>query len=628
MELLYIWIEDYLNIKNCGFSFKSRLLIEQETDIQKKSLKVTLKTNDNYIENFFGENIVNITAIIGENGAGKSNVLDCIKELVDSKSFDKSGWLIILYNEDKGIIEIIHSLFDYGNFTNGKQQYKDEWMIEVENCCQHQHILSKASGGAPQSKEVNSFTGKFIYYSPHLDFRNLIDYYHPPENSGDVSANTMLYNDSRNQHRSRSVVEIHKHKNIERQLNLVSSGIIDTGIISIPKTIEVITHKNNYEDELNEKKFDEDFNQKAKLFYKEFKKSATRTRIRVKDEKPINEDKINCNTWFLVNLVENFLYLLERNTNFKNKHFNVSADLTEFDFENEDVSTLAKKFFKYQTLNKSGFDTDAFIDEVSAIIMSHESSADRENHGRFSTTPEQAIKILRLNREYVNSFDEDTTVRTFIEFNWRSISSGEKAILDLFSRLHTALEYLKSKPTGGNETVYMLLDEGESGFHPEWQRIYISMLIDYLSRYPEFRFHLILTTHSPLIASDLQVDNLVLLEKDTMRNCLVQKKLNSTTETFGASVQKLLAENFFMKNGLMGEFARKKITKLFEYKKNDFIEHKDYFMRLLNQVAEPLIRKKLQESFIKEMGNTHELEIIENEIKRLQNLKKEIINKK
>jgi hypothetical protein len=33
---------------------------------------------DSLYNGWFGENIVNITAIVGKNGAGKTNLLDCI----------------------------------------------------------------------------------------------------------------------------------------------------------------------------------------------------------------------------------------------------------------------------------------------------------------------------------------------------------------------------------------------------------------------------------------------------------------------------------------------------------------------------------------------------------------------
>jgi len=71
MELVYLWVEDYKNIKEQGFNFSPRFRCHYD----KENNELTIEENDNYIENFFGENI-NVTAIVGKNGSGKSNLLD------------------------------------------------------------------------------------------------------------------------------------------------------------------------------------------------------------------------------------------------------------------------------------------------------------------------------------------------------------------------------------------------------------------------------------------------------------------------------------------------------------------------------------------------------------------------
>lgn len=73
MQLIYLYVEKYKNIKEQGFNFSSRFSCHYDKD--KKEL--TIEENKNYIENFFGENI-EVTAIVGENGAGKSNILDLL----------------------------------------------------------------------------------------------------------------------------------------------------------------------------------------------------------------------------------------------------------------------------------------------------------------------------------------------------------------------------------------------------------------------------------------------------------------------------------------------------------------------------------------------------------------------
>ncbi|MBN2826068.1 MAG: hypothetical protein JXQ76_12130, partial [Campylobacterales bacterium] len=70
MELVYLWVEKYKNIKEQGFNFSPRF----ECEFEGKNLTITPKE---HIENFFDEKgNINITAIVGENGSGKSSILE------------------------------------------------------------------------------------------------------------------------------------------------------------------------------------------------------------------------------------------------------------------------------------------------------------------------------------------------------------------------------------------------------------------------------------------------------------------------------------------------------------------------------------------------------------------------
>ncbi len=74
MELVYLWIEKYKNIENCGFNFSPKYQCKYDDQTN----ELVIKKSDDYIENFFGDNI-NVSAIIGKNGSGKSNLLDLIQ---------------------------------------------------------------------------------------------------------------------------------------------------------------------------------------------------------------------------------------------------------------------------------------------------------------------------------------------------------------------------------------------------------------------------------------------------------------------------------------------------------------------------------------------------------------------
>ncbi len=77
MELVYLWVEDYKNIKKQGFNFSPRFRCEfkdkyDEDGKLKDKCELVINENKDYVS-IFPENI-NVTAIVGENGSGKSTI--------------------------------------------------------------------------------------------------------------------------------------------------------------------------------------------------------------------------------------------------------------------------------------------------------------------------------------------------------------------------------------------------------------------------------------------------------------------------------------------------------------------------------------------------------------------------
>ena len=75
MELLYIYIKDDChNIKECEYNFSPNYRFSLNRDTK----TFYMEERNSLPYNWFGENIHNVTAIVGKNGAGKTNLLDCI----------------------------------------------------------------------------------------------------------------------------------------------------------------------------------------------------------------------------------------------------------------------------------------------------------------------------------------------------------------------------------------------------------------------------------------------------------------------------------------------------------------------------------------------------------------------
>jgi ABC-type transport system involved in cytochrome bd biosynthesis fused ATPase/permease subunit len=87
MELVYLWVDNYKNIAKQGFNFSPRFRCEY--DEEKNELEIIDKdeTREFYPKNFFGDNI-NVTAIVGKNGSGKSSLLQLLERRRELKNIN------------------------------------------------------------------------------------------------------------------------------------------------------------------------------------------------------------------------------------------------------------------------------------------------------------------------------------------------------------------------------------------------------------------------------------------------------------------------------------------------------------------------------------------------------------
>lgn len=105
------------------------------------------------------------------------------------------------------------------------------------------------------------------------------------------------------------------------------------------------------------------------------------------------------------------------------------------------------------------------------------------------------------------------------------------------------------------DTVVLFIDEGEVYYHPEWQRHFISDLIELVHFQKNATIQIIITTNSPFILSDLRAEDVIPLSKDG--------EVNLTTRTFGQNIHTLLSERFFM-SSTIGAFAEERINWLYD----------------------------------------------------------------
>jgi hypothetical protein len=231
--------------------------------------------------------------------------------------------------------------------------------------------------------------------------------------------------------------------------------------------------------------------------------------------------------------------------------------------------------------------------------------------------------ILRCN--FLNSKKNNCH---FLEF-----SSGEKLFFNVLTNFAYTLFRLPDDYTG-----VMLFDEIELSFHPNWQKRLLKSFIhiqDELSKSKRLHLHLIFTSHSPFILSDLPKENIIFLNKykeddievkngnQKIGNCKnVTKETN--IETFGANIHILLSHGFFMSDGLMGEFAKGKINeviKLLNSQRKLSKKSQKFCENIISIIGEPILQKTLRHQLNEKLNSN------ETELQRLERQQKEIKDK-
>lgn len=213
-----------------------------------------------------------------------------------------------------------------------------------------------------------------------------------------------------------------------------------------------------------------------------------------------------------------------------------------------------------------------------------------------------------------------------IEFEDRDrfdhLSSGEKQRAYIIATLIYHLNNLNSTEekyiTNKYKNVNIIFDEIELYFHPEFQRNLVSDILESFKKTTITNIdsiNLIFVTHSPFILSDVINNNVLFLTKDKSDLQAIRE-----LKTFGGNIHDLLANSFFLKNGLIGEFAKKRIENILKTltSKEAKIDNNRDLLNEIEIIGEPFLRMKLEELYYSKYDKQKRIKVLEQEIERLK----------
>lgn len=152
------------------------------------------------------------------------------------------------------------------------------------------------------------------------------------------------------------------------------------------------------------------------------------------------------------------------------------------------------------------------------------------------------------------------------EGSYLQLSSGERQKVYTLSSVIYHLINLNSveKKKIKYGSVNLIFDEIELYFHPEFQRTFLFDLLGYIQKsgINLLGLNIMFITHSPFILSDIPKDNILFLEKKQGER--YAEPVTIEINTFAANIHELLAGGFFMDH-TKGAIASQKIEELVEF---------------------------------------------------------------
>ncbi len=616
MEILYIHIKSNNKIENQDINFGGKFHFEYNHE----TCELVISENHLYIENFYsfnnrfpkGAEILNVSSIIGANGVGKSSILDLIRKNFSSGYNGIRDELIFAIRNEKNIIlhhvESIkikkHNCEEFGVKLN---KLKAEDLFEDPD----EPVSAPLITIPPRIRDFEHTD--FVYFSNIFDDKSESEI----KGTANISTNYLVRNDYAKKTEMGTIdhnydkrqLDHYKFEEIRRQIAFISGIGFHKNLIpfTLPDAINLSLSNNML---LNSFQLDERVKKNLieNDLFEDFNIIQQRFKNFILNNGDINQKLI---TEIIINAFLGFIIDIFSFRFFKKEFKSFSQEIQILIEKETEILSIFNS--TKNALNKFVVNIPDNYHEVldSIIKMNQILSTFKNLTSQFENSffsREASILNIDISKTNIEKFTELYSIyvktyqlRPYLNFHWRSLSSGEKAFLNLYSRFYS-LTNEEQFDDGLEKNLIILMDEADVYLHPQWQKNLLNLLLEFFTvafdkttNGQKRNIQVIFTTNSPIPASDLLSSNTIFLKNENDKT-IVKDGLSDQRQTFAANIHTLFSDSFFIEGGLIGDFASKKINSIIK-QLNSLqtlsLSERETMRKTIMQIGEPIIKTKL-----------------------------------
>lgn len=593
-ELIYMWIDkvdNRANIEKQGIQFSNdydiKITIKQDEIGVNRIFNISIEEKKNFFRNFYGQNITSISALVGVNGVGKTTVLNLLGSEREYRKKYKRKWsYFVLYRIDDRYVIEGNGLDVIKNFVEGSIDYADD---EYSFFCEYlkkDNKLKLVEFCSEMGRVERSV--KYLYLQDYsIDYRKIFnggylemetDYFVCFERKELTYTLSNVYN---------IFFEIYGNKKYEKLV----------GMNNIRLNVELNTGIDTWCNSNTKKRFIVSMILSFLYFWKKW--DYTDKKIEIDEEINVKEEILN-----MLPGVE---------TGYYGKVFHYD------DIMYEECIRVLKKDDTYNSHRK-------FLESKIALVEKFPNDI----FNGFNDKSKSGFTICAEDKYLKEIYDFLGDVQPSC---WTTscdgLSAGEIKTLQVLAGIDNAIN-LATKDED-IETLILLMDEPDKGFHPEMARRFISILTDTInSLQNKCKYQIIMTTHSPFMISDIPAPYVHCFQKLIDGD---KTRIEIKGSYFGLlnSIPDLMKNTFFLECPF-GEFGNRYYQTLLKrienWEWNEDEEELDRLNETIDTITDPILNKYLRKCLEEKIEKQEETDkIVRYYQKRIAELQKQNNNR-